>query len=58
MCVDPTTGYFWGTARGGYLGGTGRFTGTTGTWTSNFYGYQLGGGIALLNGSVKGTLTK
>jgi len=58
MCVDMTTGYFYGVAEGGYLGGTGRYKGAEGTWTSNFYGYQLGGGLALLNGTVKGKLTK
>jgi hypothetical protein len=58
MCVDMTTGYFYGVADGQYLGGTGRYKGATGTWTSNFYGYQLGGGFALLNGTVKGKLTK
>lgn len=58
MCVDPTTGYFWGGAAGEYLGGTGRYKGATGTWTSTFDGYQLGGGYTLLNGSVKGTLGK
>jgi len=58
MCVDMETGYFYGVADGEYIGGTGRYKGATGTWTSNFYGYQLGGGFALLNGTVKGTLTK
>lgn len=54
MCVDPTTGYFWGEVEGGYLGGIGRFKGATGTWTSQFNGYQLGGGYTILNGTVKG----
>jgi hypothetical protein len=58
MCVDMTTGYFYGVVEGEYLGGTGRYKGSHGTWTSNFYGYQLGGGFAMLNGTVKGTLTK
>lgn len=58
MCIDPTTGYFWGVAEGDYLGGTGHYKGASGTWTSKFDGYQLGSGYAMLNGSVKGTLNR
>ena len=56
MCVDPATGYFWGAVEGVYPGGLGRFEGASGSWTTDFYGYQLGGGYTILNGTVIGRL--
>jgi hypothetical protein len=60
MCLDPVTLYFWGVVEGDYPGGTGRFKGMTGHWTTHFDGYQLhfGSGYDALNGSVKGKLGK
>ena len=41
ICLDPTTGYYHGQVKGDYVGGTGRFQGATGKFTSEFDGQYL-----------------
>ena len=38
LCVDPSTGWYYGQVQGDYVGGTGRFEGATGESTSLFAG--------------------
>lgn len=60
MCIDQATGYFWGVVDGVYPGGTKKFKGMTGTWTTHFDGYTLdpASGYTALNGHATGTLGK
>ena len=41
MCVNQTTGHYYGQAFGAYIGGTGQFVGATGEWTTDFSGFFL-----------------
>ena len=41
MCIDVNTGEFFGESYGKIVGGTGRFEGASGTYTSPFSGKQL-----------------
>lgn len=62
MCMDvvpgsETLGHFYGEAYGGFSGGTGRFEGASGTFTSPFEGYNLTGySFGPIQGSFLGTL--
>ena len=38
MCISSTTGHYFGEVSGVYFGGTGRFEGATGEWTTHFDG--------------------
>jgi len=62
MCLNPADGHFAGVAAGGFSGGTGRFDGATGTFTSPFSGYNItaftmGYGSGPISGTIEGTLT-
>ncbi|HSG58115.1 MAG TPA: hypothetical protein VLA06_01155 [Woeseiaceae bacterium] len=41
MCIDPSTGEFFGESYGEFIGGKGRFEGASGTYTAPFNGFQL-----------------
>lgn len=62
MCLNPDNGHFVGVAEGGFSGGTGRFEGATGTFTSPFSGYNLtafdfGYGSGPIHGTIEGTVS-
>jgi len=65
MCLDldpAGAGYFYGEAYGDFSGGTGRFEGASGSFTSPFTGNNttltsFGYGFGPIQGSLKGTLT-
>ncbi|MEJ2330482.1 MAG: hypothetical protein P8Z33_11580 [Gammaproteobacteria bacterium] len=63
MDMDPTgDGYFYGEAYGDFSGGTGRFEGASGSFTSPFTGNDmtftsLGYGFGPIQGSIEGTVT-
>jgi len=61
MCLNPDNGHFVGVAEGGFTGGTGRFEGASGTFTSPFSGYNLtafvfGYGSGPIQGTIEGTV--
>ena len=61
MCLNPSDGHFVGVAKGGFTGGTGRFEGASGTFTSPFSGYNLtvfdfGYGSGPIKGTIEGTV--
>ena len=41
MCVNMTTGHYYGDIHGGFAGGTGRFLGASGWWQTTFEGQNL-----------------
>ena len=41
MCLNMDTGHYYGEVNGDYIGGTGRFLGATGEWTTTFAGQRL-----------------
>ena len=41
MCVNMTTGHYYGEIHGGYAGGTGRFAQAEGWWSTTFEGQNL-----------------
>lgn len=41
MCLNTDTGHHYGYVEGEFTGGTGRFHGATGTWSTDFEGYNL-----------------
>lgn len=41
MCVNANTGHHYGHVEGIFTGGTGRFEGATGTWMTDFEGFNL-----------------
>lgn len=43
MCIDFGSGHFFGSVDGFFIGGVGRFEGASGTYTSEFEGYNLTG---------------
>lgn len=61
MCLNASNGHFVGVAEGGFTGGTGRFEGASGTFTSPFSGYNLtafslGYGSGPIQGTFEGTI--
>ena len=58
MCVNPSNGLYWGNVTGVYPGGTGRFSGVGGTWSTDFGGYTLDvlSGFRSITGKVSGKL--
>jgi hypothetical protein len=61
MCLNISNGHFVGVADGGFTGGTGRFEGASGTFTSPFSGYNLtafslGYGSGPIQGTFEGTI--
>jgi hypothetical protein len=61
MCLNPTSGAFYGEARGIFLGGTGRFVGAAGNFVSPFTGQNLPTppeiGFLAISGSLEGVVT-
>lgn len=59
LCLSTTTGAFYGELSGVYTGGTGRFAGATGTYTTKFEGQNLdpAGTIRSIQGSSSGRIT-
>lgn len=62
MCMHPGTGHFYGEAAGHFTGGTGRFEGASGTFTSPFEGKNLtyadfGYGFGPIEGTLTGSLS-
>ena len=62
LCLNAS-GYYWGQVNGDYVGGTGRYSGATGTLTSNFEGQNLGDpavgvGFRSITGTVEGTVSR
>lgn len=59
LCLSTTTGAFYGELSGVYTGGTGRFAGATGTYTTKFEGQNLdpAGTIRSIQGSSNGRIT-
>ena len=41
MCVNTDTGHYYGQIEGIFRGGTGRFANATGTWVTDFEGFDL-----------------
>ena len=61
MCLNSGDGHFVGMAKGGFTGGTGRFEGADGTFTSPFSGYNLtafrfGYGSGPIEGKLEGNV--
>lgn len=65
MCLDLDpytgmgTGYYFGDADGEYIGGTGRFAGATGSFHSEYTGYNLEPGLTgfrSIEGTIEGTV--
>ena len=61
MCLNPDNGYFVGVAEGGFTGGTGRFEGASGSFSSPFSGYNLtvfdfGFGSGPIQGTIEGRI--
>ncbi len=62
MCLNPDNGHFVGVAEGDFTGGTGRFEGATGTFTSpfsggyNLTGFDYGYGSGPIQGTFEGTV--
>lgn len=58
LCLSTTTGAFYGELSGVYTGGTGRFAGATGTYTTKFEGQNLdpAGTIRSVQGSTAGRI--
>ena len=60
-CVSLSKGYYYGQVEADYIGGTGRYSGATGTYTSPFEGQNFGDpnvGFRSISGTVEGTLSK
>lgn len=60
-CVSLSTGYYYGQIEADYVGGTGRFEGATGTYTSPFEGQNFGDpnvGFRSITGTVEGTVNR
>ena len=62
LCLNAS-GYYWGQVNGDYVGGTGRYSGATGTLTSSFSGQNLGDprvgvGFRSITGTVEGTVNR
>lgn len=61
MCLNLTSGAFYGEARGTFLGGTGRFVGAAGNFVSPFTGQNLptppGIGYLAISGRLEGVVT-
>jgi hypothetical protein len=62
MCLMDS-GFYHGGADGVYIGGTGKFSGATGSWSTTFEGYNLEDptqmktiGFRSISGEVKGTV--
>jgi hypothetical protein len=62
LCLNTDGGNYWGQVEGEFVGGTGRYGGATGTYTSPFQGQNLGnpdfGGFRSITGTVEGTVFK
>lgn len=58
LCANSTTGVYYGEEHGVYNGGTGRFEGATGEWTTKFEGATLDPSIDFrsIRGTAEGTL--
>jgi hypothetical protein len=59
MCLSFVTGYYYGDADGVYIGGTGRFAGASGTFHSEYTGYNLEPmltGFRSIQGTIEGTV--
>jgi len=57
MCLNPSDGHFVGVADGGFTGGTGRFEGASGSFSSPFSGYNLTVfGLGFGSGPIQGTI--
>ncbi|MGD9388099.1 MAG: hypothetical protein PVI87_07710 [Gammaproteobacteria bacterium] len=57
MCLNLDTGYYSGDAEGFYMGGTGRFAGATGSYTSTYSGQNLEpflSGFRSITGTIEG----
>jgi len=60
ICIDSDTGHYYGQVTGAYIGGAGRFAKATGSFVSDFDGYNLdmptigGIGFRSIRGSVDG----
>ncbi len=55
LCLNSTTGAYYGEEQGIYSGGTGRFENATGTWATKFDGFTLDPTIGFR--SIRGTAT-
>jgi hypothetical protein len=60
MCLTEDRIFYEGETGGVYIGGTGRFEGATGTWTSRFGGMNLDPSIGFrsMTGEIRGTLSR
>jgi hypothetical protein len=61
LCVNLSTGQYYGQVEGVYVGGTGRFEGATGEFTSLFDGQNLGDpeiGFRSITGTTEGTVNR
>lgn len=58
LCANMTTGVYFGEVYGAYMGGTGRFEGATGSFTSPFEGVHVEPtiGFRSIKGSIEGTV--
>ena len=56
QCVDSTTGQIYAVFGGDITGGTGRFAGASGTWEIYSPGFQVGGLMMAITGTMTGTL--
>ncbi len=61
MCLNSSNGHYAGVAEGGFTGGTGRFEGASGSFTSPFSGYNVtafgfGYGSGPIQGTIEGTV--
>lgn len=59
LCLSTATGAYYGEAYGTYIGGTGRFEGASGTFTTKFDGQNLDPtiGFRSFRGTLDGRLT-
>jgi hypothetical protein len=61
MCLNLSTGYYYGDATGVYHGGTGRFANATGTFLSTYTGHNLEpfvSGFRSIQGKIEGTVSR
>jgi hypothetical protein len=60
ICLDPNTGWHYGAVEGNYVGGTGRFEGATGEFTSPFNGVVLDPSVSFrsITGTAEGTVNR
>lgn len=58
LCQNLATGHYVGFTSGEFIGGIGRFTGASGSWTSDFQGFTIDPSIGLrsLDGTLVGTV--